>query len=86
MGEWGATPPLNAATVQPRRLDEGGSPMPRTAYSADAFFSMDSFSFRSLEPSLRSSAQSVQTRLTVHTPSPALPSPRTVERVDGVRP
>ena len=39
----------------------------RTAFSADAFFSMDSLSLRSLEPSLRSPAHSVQTRLTAHT-------------------
>ncbi len=35
----------------------------RTAFSADAFFSMDPFSSRSPEPSLRSSVQSVQTPL-----------------------
>ena len=39
----------------------------RTAFSAEAFFSMDPFSFRSPEPSRGSSAQSVQTWLTAYT-------------------
>ncbi len=41
--------------------------MPRTAFSADAFVAMDSFSPRSLEPSLRSETQIVQTQLTGNT-------------------
>ena len=44
--------------------------MSRTAYSADAFFAMDSFSSRSREPSLRSSLHSVQTRLTAYNREP----------------
>jgi hypothetical protein len=51
----GPKPPLNAATVQPCHVGEGARRLRRTVFSADGFFSMDSFSFRSLEPSLSSS-------------------------------
>ena len=40
--------------------------MSRTACSAESFFAMDSFSFRSPEPSLGSETESVKTRLTTY--------------------
>ena len=43
--------------------------MSRTAFSADSFLAMDSFSSRSPEPSLISLARLVQPRLTAHTPA-----------------
>ncbi len=52
-------PPENRRRVL-RRISQ-------TAFSADAFFSTDSLSFRSLEPSLSLSLDLVQTQLTANT-------------------